>query len=175
MKALLGTALVVALAAAGPGMAQNNTRQMKQPDQDFLTKASESNISEMKIGQLAQQAAQNPQVKQFAQRMVADHRKAQQQLLSAMQNNGVVVPDHVSKDGAGLYDKLAKESGPQFDRDYVKSMVGDHKDDVSDFKDEAKNGKDRTLQQYAQQTLPTIQQHLQMAQKLDQTTKNEGK
>lgn len=70
MKAILGTALVIALAAAAAANAQSGPKALQQPDQDFLVKASEGNVSEIKLGQLAIHKANTPQVRQFAQHMM---------------------------------------------------------------------------------------------------------
>lgn len=176
MKGLLGTAFVIALAAAAPAMAQSGAITLQQPDKDFVTKASEGNVSEVKLGQLAMHKANNPQVKQFGQRMVDDHSKAQEQLVKLMDGTNVVVPDHVTKDAAGLYDKLAQETGADFDKNYMSAMVSDHQDDISAFNDEAKNGKSEQLRNYAQNTLPVLQQHLQMAKDINQhVAQNEKK
>jgi putative membrane protein len=174
MKLLLGTVLVSALAVAAPAMAQQAPITLQQPDKDFLTKASEGNVSEVKLGQLAEHRSTNQQVKQFAQRMVEDHTKAQQDLTNAMNGSDVIVPDHVTKDAAGLYDKLAQETGADFDHDYMHAMVNDHQDDVNAFKDEIKNGKMEKLRDYAQNTLPVLERHLQNAKQINnQVAQNE--
>ena len=173
MKALLGTALAMALAAAAPALAANAPAQPQQADRTFLEKASEGNVSEVKLGQLAVRKAGNPQVKRFARRMVQDHGNAEQKLRTAMKGS---VPTQLSPDAAQLYDKLSKESGRQFDRDYMHAMVDDHTKDVDAFKNEADNGQTPRLKSYAQKTLPVIQQHLQMAQKIDQqVSQSEGR
>lgn len=174
MKALLGTACLMALVAAAPAMAQSGPKTLQQPDQDFLVKASEGNISEIKLGQLAMHKANNPQIKQFAQRMIDDHTKAQQQLVKDTEASNIIDPDHMTKDAAGLYDKLNQEAGADFDKDYMSAMVNDHQDDVNTFQDEIKNGKNEQLKAYAQNTLPVLQQHLQSAKQINQqVAKNE--
>lgn len=167
MKTLLGAALVMAL-AAGPALAQPAPVTLKQPDQNFLTKASEGNVSEIKLGKLAGERGSSSQVKQFGQRMVKDHTKAQHELDTAMKGSSIQPPDHVNTDAANLYDKLAKESGAQFDRDYMQAMVNDHQDDISAFKDEAQNGKMAQLRSFAQNTLPTLESHLKDAKQINQ-------
>jgi putative membrane protein len=158
----------MALVAAAPAMAQSGPKTLQQPDQDFLVKASEGNVSEIKLGQLAVHKANNEQVKQFAQRMVDDHTKAQQQLVNETEGSNIIDPDHVTKDAADLYDKLNKESGTDFDKDYMKAMVNDHQDDLNTFQDEIKNGKNEQLKTYAQNTLPVLQKHLESAKQINQ-------
>jgi putative membrane protein len=59
-----------------------------------------------------------------------------------------------------MYDTLSKLSGADFDKQYVKSMVMDHQEDVKDFRKEASTGKDPQIKSFASQTLPVIQGHL---------------
>ncbi len=182
MKQLAGTAMVIALLAAGPALAQSTTPQTRQnaasagtstpqkldsQDRSFVTKAAEGGVSEVKLGQLALDKASNPHVKQFSQKMIDDHKKADRQLRQALAEDKVAFPDHMSSDAANTYDKLAKESGKNFDQDYMQAMISDHQKDVSAFEDEAKNGKDQSLKQYAENTLPILRQHLQTAKNIN--------
>ena len=68
-------------------------------------------------------------------------------------------------------EKMAKKSGADFDKAYVKYMLSDHKSDVSDFQKEAKSGKDGDVQAFASQTLPTLQKHLDMIANIDKNMK----
>jgi putative membrane protein len=60
---------------------------------------------------------------------------------------------------------LGKQSGTEFDRAYMKHMLDDHQKDVSDFEKAAKSAKDADVKTFAARTLPTLQAHLQLAQK----------
>jgi putative membrane protein len=57
----------------------------------------------------------------------------------------------------------------------MKHMVSDHKKDISEFKSESNKAKDADLKQFASSTLPTLQEHLNLAQSAEQVAKNEGK
>jgi putative membrane protein len=61
---------------------------------------------------------------------------------------------------------MAKLSGKEFDRTYAKMMVDDHKKAVALFKEQAEKGEDAEVRQAAATTLPTLEEHLQMAEKL---------
>jgi putative membrane protein len=97
--------------------------------------------------------------------MVEDHSKANEQLKAALTQKGVTVPT-VDPNAQKTYDKLSKLSGPEFDRAYMREMVADHRKDLKEFQNEAKNAKDPSLKLFAQETVPVIQQHLQMAERL---------
>jgi Domain of unknown function (DUF4142) len=46
-------------------------------------------------------------------------------------------------------------------------MVKDHSKDVSEFQKEAKSGKDESIKNFAAQTLPTLQNHLDQARQME--------
>jgi putative membrane protein len=132
-------------------------------------------MAEVELGKVAQQKASDSQVKSFAERMVTDHTKANDELKSLAGNKGVTLPTSLDKDHQKDSEKMQRLQGPEFDREYMKHMVKDHKKTVSDFEKQAKSGKDNDLKQFASKTLPTLQEHLKMAQQIeDSTKKNKG-
>ena len=166
----LHVAVVLALASAlPPAVASAQTVGDSKPslaDQKFLKEAAGGGAAEVRLGRLALDKAASPEVKQFAQRIVEDHGKANEQLKAAVAAQGVSVSAEMPADARKSYERLSKLSGDAFDRAYVQDMVKDHRKDVTLFEDQAKNGKDPALKQFAQATLPTLQAHLQMAERL---------
>ena len=127
-------------------------------------KAAQGGMAEVQLGQLAAQKASNPDVKAFGQRMVDDHTKANDQLKAVAQQENMTLPSTPDPKDQALYSKLQNMSGPEFDKVYMKAMVKDHQTDVKEFQKEADKGKDPQIKNFASQTLPTLQQHLSMAQ-----------
>ena len=84
--------------------------------QRFVEKASIANMAEIQLGQLAVERAQDPQVKQFAQTMIDDHTKAQEQLKTVASSQNIPVPSALDGKHQKLHDKLAKLQGAEFDR-----------------------------------------------------------
>jgi len=144
-------------------------------DRKFMEKAARGGIAEVELGKLAAQKAAAAEVKQFGQRMVDDHGKANDQLKQLATSKGVNLPTDLDRSTKREIDKLSKLSGADFDREYMKHMVSDHKKDVSEFKSEARKAKDADVRQFAASTEPTLEQHLQLAQSTEQAAKNEGK
>ncbi len=127
-------------------------------------KAAQGGLAEVQLGQLAAQKASNPDVKAFGQKMVDDHTKANDQLKDIASKNSIAVPTELSAKDKAEHERLSKLSGDAFDKAYMSHMVADHKKDVAEFKKEANSGKDDAVKNFAQQTLPTLQEHLKMAQ-----------
>lgn len=133
-------------------------------DQSFIKEAALGGLMEVELGRLATEKASNADVKQFGQRMVDDHGKANQQLATIAQQNNIQVPTALTGKPKADYDRLSKLSGEQFDRAYMQLMVQDHRKDVAEFRRESTRAKDAEVKSFASQTLPTLEDHLKMAE-----------
>ena len=143
-------------------------------DRKFIEEAAQGGMAEVQLGQLAQQKASNDQVKQFGKKMADDHQKANDEIKKIASNKGINLPTDLSSGDRREYDKLQKMSGADFDREYMKEMVSDHKKDVKDFQSEGKSAKDADIKNFASSTLPTLQQHLDLAQQTENAVKSGG-
>lgn len=146
---------------AKPSAAKSGSKKM---DDVFAKKAAEGGLAEVELGKLAADKASNDDVKAFGKRMVEDHTKANDQLKDIASKENVTLPTELNAKDKAEKDRLSKLSGDAFDRAYINHMVMDHKKDVADFQKEANNGKDDAIKGFAQQTLPTLQDHLKQAQ-----------
>ena len=133
-------------------------------DRTFVMKAAQGGMAEVEAGKVAQQKAQHDAVKQYAQRMVTDHGKANEELMSLAKSKDVDVPGALDRQHRAHIDKMSRLSGPSFDREYMKHMVQDHRKTIADFEKQAKGGKDADLRKWADSKLPTLREHLKMAQ-----------
>jgi len=135
-------------------------------DEKFVREAVEGNISEVRIGQLAEQKAQSEEVKKFAKRMVEDHSKANDELKQIAVRENINMPTNVNRKEADTYRSLEKLSGPAFDRACARNMVTDHEKDITAFKQQANGGQNGAVKEFAQRTLPTLESHLQEARQM---------
>ena len=145
-------------------------------DRMFVDKAAMGGMAEVAAGKVAQQQGSSDQVKQFASRMVDDHTKANDELTQIATSKGIQPPAAPDKKAQADLAKLQKMSGATldraymnmsgaaFDRAYMNQMLVDHKKTIALFTKEAKSGRDAELKGFAAKTLPTLKEHLQMAQ-----------
>jgi len=143
-----------------------NAAQMTQSEKTFVKKAAEGGIAEVELGKLATEKAASPEVKQFGQRMVDDHSKANDQLKQIAQSQGITLPTQPSASQKAEKEKLSKLSGQRFDKAYMATMLEDHKEDIAEFRHESRSGKDAPIKDFAQQTLPTLESHLKDAESI---------
>jgi len=130
---------------------------------DFVEHAAEGGLAEVALGKIATAKATDEDVKQFAQRMVDDHSKANAELMSLAQSKNLQVPTDVSAKHKAEADHMSTMSGPAFDKAYMKSMVSDHDHDVAMFRNYSERGDDTDLKAWAGKTLATLQEHERLA------------
>lgn len=132
---------------------------------DFVDKAAQSGITEVEAGKLALQKSSSADVKTFAQHMVDDHTKANQELMALAKKHDLEVPDD-----AALMDKakkaILKMRDESFDKAYANNQVNAHEEAVELFKKESTSSDNAELKAFATEKLPTLEKHLQMAKEL---------
>lgn len=136
---------------------------LSQSDRQFVMQAAMAGMAEVQAGELAAQKSSSPQARAFAQRMVEDHTKANQQLMTLAKARGVTPPDELDRTHRQAMERLQKLSGTEFDRAYMKNQIDDHQKAVSLYEQQAKNGRDAELKSFATRQLPTLREHLEMA------------
>ena len=156
----------VLLGPVGHAVAQgaDSARTLDSSDRKFVEDAAQGNLAEVAMGQLAQQRASHALVKAFGQRIMQDHGKANDDLKRVASGKGMQLPATMGRMHQNNADRLAKLSGAEFDRAYMKHMLDDHKKDISEFEKASKSAKDAEVKDFAARTLPTLKSHLQTAQ-----------
>lgn len=147
----------------------------KVDDEKFAKNAALGGMTEVELGKLATQKASDAKVKEFGQKMVDDHTKANDNLKQIASKSNIDIPSSLDSKHQSRIDKLSKLSGPDFDKAYVKDQLKDHETDVREFKDEANNGTDPNVKTFASSTLPTLQEHLEMVKSLSKNGKQMSK
>jgi len=139
---------------------------MPMTDEQFAKEAAVGGMCEVKLGQLAEEKGSSEAVKNFGKRMVEDHSKAGDELKSAASQSNINLPTDLKVKDQKIYDHLSALSGSAFDKAYAEDMVRDHMHDVHAFRQEANNGTNEPIKNFASQTLPTLQEHLKMAKEM---------
>jgi putative membrane protein len=138
----------------------------KSADQAFVRTADEIGQMEVKLGKIAEQYAANDSVKKFGARMVEDHSRMSKELRDLAANKGINLPDGLDQKHQQMMDQLTKLRAAEFDRAYSKDMVSGHQQAIDEFEAEVKNGQDPDLKAWAEKSLPTLREHLRMAQQV---------
>ena len=132
------------------------TVKLSQKDTSFIQKAAAGGQQEVENGKMAEKQGKSADVKRIGARMVVDHTKANKELTELANRKGVKF------DTRGV--RAQNIGAADFDRQYLKLLEMDHKNDIAEFQKEAKSGDDRDVKAWAAKTLPMLQQHLAMVE-----------
>ncbi|MBD2307682.1 DUF4142 domain-containing protein [Chroococcidiopsis sp. FACHB-1243] len=141
-------------------------QQLSTQDRQFITEAAQGGMAEVQLGKLALQRASSQEVKDYAQHMIDEHTKVNQELMALAQQKGVTPPKTIGQKNEVVRAKLSKLSSSAFDKAYMNEAgVKSHAHQEALFSQQAKQGQDPDLKAFAAKVLPTVQEHLQQAQK----------
>lgn len=127
---------------------------LSDKDKSFMKEAAKGGMMEVEMGKTAQQKGKSADVKKIGSTMVADHTKANNELMAIAKKKGV----DLSKEKP----KSHSMGDANFDKNYIDMMVKDHEKDLAAFQAEAKNGTDADVKAFASKTSKVIQKHLDM-------------
>ena len=154
--------------AGGTAGTAGTTGAAANVDRDFIEDMLADGHAEVALGQLVQERAARPEVKEFGQMMVRDHQKAGAELKQIAGKHNIQVDGGEHGDHNDLRERLSKLSGAEFDREYMKAMVDEHEKAVNDVEKKAANADNPDVRQWASQTLPTLRQHLERARQIQE-------
>jgi putative membrane protein len=152
--ALLAAGLLIAVPRA------NAATTVSTADKDFILAAAQGGITEVKLGELAAQNGKREDVKEFGQMMVKDHTAINGDLKALAAQKGVALPDSLDAKHQKMVDKLAAQTGSEFDDAYIAGMIKDHKMDAKEFKAESAETKDADIKSFVDKSIPVVDEHL---------------
>lgn len=132
-------------------------------EKKFLTESASGGLMEVQLGQMAQQKAQARDVKNFGNRMLTDHAKANDELKKLIDRKDASLPVALAPRHKKTVDKFSQLTGADFDKKYMNEMVKDHAEDVATFKKAGQAAIDQDLKSWIEKTLPVLEQHLEQA------------
>lgn len=146
------------------------SRQGPQPQElggrQFLMQAIQGDLAEIALGELAQQKGQSDEVREYGEKLVQDHSRSLEEARQLAEADGIEVPEEPSPEAQQVHEQLVQLSGEEFDREFVRHMVEDHEKAISLFETQAE-GSDTDTAEHAEETLPVLEEHLQIAESID--------
>jgi putative membrane protein len=146
---------------------KKDAKDEKCDNASFAMKASDGNLTEIKMGKCAEESASNSNVKAFAAKMVKQHSKAQDELKEICKTSKIECPEKLTKEGQEACEKCAKLKGEKnFDATYIATQIECHEKALKLYEKAAKECESEMLKDYANKTIPTIKEHLALAKKI---------
>jgi putative membrane protein len=166
---LLGSGLLAIFAVAGSAFAA-----LSSADKQFMVMAARTNMIEAHEGQIAEQKANQSDVKDFAKTLAQDHTDAYGHLSQLAEKTGVSIPKGINAAKDREIEQLDHLKGASFDRQFTRDEVADHRQALAAFKRESEHGKDAQVKAYATSMIPVLEKHLQLAQECAKSSTKHG-
>jgi putative membrane protein len=162
---MLTSKTILFLAIAGASNAAVAAQNDSPSPKTFVEKAAQDGMTEVELGKVALEKSRNPEVRNFALRMVEDHGKANRELAALAKQKGIDAPKELDAEHQPMVKNLEAKDGASFDSEYSHHMNMDHSKAISLF-EAASNSPDKEFASFAKKTLPTLKEHKEMASKL---------
>ncbi|GAB1538337.1 hypothetical protein NUACC21_09960 [Scytonema sp. NUACC21] len=157
-----------------PGSTNGTRSQANNLDQQFVTQAAQSDLTEIQTSRLALQRSQNQAVRKYAQRMIQEHTSSSKQLTQIAQQKKLQLPKDIGSDNRALVSQLGGLKGTDFDQAYMQGQVASHTKTLANYQNYLQQGNDPQLKAFASKVAPLVADHLEMAQNMAQGTGNTG-
>ncbi|MEO6679614.1 MAG: DUF4142 domain-containing protein [Pseudomonas sp.] len=138
---------------------------------DFVDNAAAGGIAEVETSKLALEKSASADIKSFANMMITDHTKANEELAALAKKHDIEVPDSTTLVKQAK-EKILDLRDESFDAAYANNQVKAHEETIALFKKEADTVTDdkkpgaTELKGFAQKMLPALEKHLDAAKAL---------
>ena len=179
--------LTAALLLPGIGFAQSDSAEfyangnggVQTADREFMAKAAQQGIEQIHLAWLALQNAHSEQVKAFARQVLFDYQNSTNALSNIATQQFVALPTEIDPKYQVTVESLSQLHGEAFDKAYMQMMLNQHRAEAAQFKQEAKNGNNQAVINWANKNLPAIESQFKEAEKIAPTvgvqTKSDSK
>lgn len=158
-------------ASGGEVSASADISQMS--DSAIAAKLDAGDKGEVELARLMETKATNDSVKAYAKKLVSDHTKSEKDVMNLERQEKLaerpLKSDTTRQAATHELQKLrSMKKGPALDSAFVQHEIEDHQHDIADAKAMQNQAKNDQLKQLIGQTIPILQQHLDIAQRLSQ-------
>jgi putative membrane protein len=137
----------------------------------FLTTVNNINKTKIEMGRLARERGQSRSVRKLGARIVRDLTKLENKTKTLAGIDGILLPNGLDDRHQAMIDELAGYSGATFDRHYVEDQIKGHRKAISWLQQVAAENHDRSVRDFALNTIPLLQQHLELFEKASKSFK----
>ena len=173
----LGGMALLGLFALTSGRAQGDyprDGELSHGERKFLTKAAEGSTNEVALSRVAVRRAQDPRVRDLAERMIRDHEALNMKVKDLAGRKNIDISEAVQKGMEDDVESLRHKAPADFDQAYLDDMLSGHKDTIDLFEKAAMDARDPEIATLASETLPTLFEHYRHVRRLDRKEEREG-
>jgi putative membrane protein len=157
--------LLLALAGAADAALAAAAEDSVPNFQTFVSQAAQTGLAEIETGKIALRKSSDPAIREFAQRMVNDHARANDELASLAKARGMEPPTKLDVQHQAAVNAMKAAPAEKFDHAYSQHMNMDHSKAIALFEGASKSA-DLEMADFAKKALPTLREHKELAEKL---------
>jgi putative membrane protein len=150
--------------AAYPG--SSDCYENNNDDKAFARDALLSGLAELELANLAEQKGASEGVKRFAKQLADDFGRYDNELRRIADENEFSLPEVLDAKHKAELERLAKLSGSDFDRAFIRTVLKENKQDFESFQNEGWNGMYRNARNFAWRSLPAMKKDIKAAKAL---------
>jgi len=139
---------------------------VSQVDREYIIKDAQGSISDEANAELATSKAQSNALHRYGFRLIADHARLNQILMTLARQKGVEVPVTLNDTQTTDIKELSGQSGSDFDKAMIAQFVKTNADDVRDGRKELSVTNDPQVRRAVIQFVRTEEKHLREARAL---------
>jgi len=153
-----------------PGSAVQTTVSVGATLSAFPEKAAKGALTEVQMGQLARQKGSTEEVRTLGKMLVDDHNEAYKKIKTMADKDNLAIGSEIDEAKRPALLRLSELSGSDFDQAFAAQMVSDHQEAIAEYQKESTSADSEAWREFAKQSLPMLEKHLEAAQKLAGST-----
>jgi putative membrane protein len=135
----------------------------KEKDAQFLVFATQMDLENIKLGQLAQKNSSTSEVKVLGKMLAAAHAKSLDELKTLASKKAMIIPTATTDKAQAVYTKLSAKSRSAFDIDYCDLVVNAHKNAINEYEKISNNSTDSDIKEWAKTSIVILRTHREQA------------
>lgn len=166
---VIGLATAAAMAIIPVAWAQSAKPEARPYTQAFLKKAAEIQQAQISLALLVDGRAANKRVKEFAEHMIATHKRINREIQEMVGKKAIQLPQELGDEHKQKLKELTSLSGHAFDREYMQYILWEHQRDVQEFEESMQTVEDPEVLHWSYRTLPMLRAHVEEARWIKQS------
>jgi putative membrane protein len=131
-----------------------------------LLDALRTSLAEAEMGKLAAERSENSDVREYGEKLQADHASSAREIERMLQSRNVTIPTEPSVEAEAAHSALERLSRADFDAAFVRLMVSSHEAAIEKYSAQTHANPNKELANLAGKALPMLREHLVIAESL---------
>ncbi len=148
------------------GSSQRTPGSVAAADTTYIREALRGNLAEVDLGRIAEDRAEDADVKAFGERMVESHNSMNERWATLAKSNGMRWELGLDPETKQTADRLSDLDDDEFDQAYMTEMIQRHEQDLAALQRISRSARSSDVRALASDAQSTVREHLSQAQQV---------